>query len=61
MVKQLTDFEHQVIIVFKEHPIWGLMKCAAILLEFFSHVSRHQFSTVDSHLSEITTSLLGAW
>lgn len=41
MAKQLTDFECQVIILFKEHPTWKLTKCAEILPKF-----SHQLSPV---------------
>lgn len=53
MAKQLTDFECQVIVLFKEeHLMWRSTKCAKILPEFFSHISRYKFSIVVSRLSE---------
>lgn len=60
MVKQLTDFEGQFIVLFNEkHPTWGLSKCAEILPKCFSHISRDQFPSALSHLSEFTASFLG--
>lgn len=45
--KQLSDFERQVIILFKsENPTWGLTKCQAVLPNFFSTITRNQFNNV---------------
>lgn len=45
--KQLSDFQRQVIILFKtENPTWGLTKCLAVLPEFFSTITKHQFDNV---------------
>ena len=45
--KQLSDFERQVIILFKsENPTWGLTKCLAVLPNFFSTITRNQFNNV---------------
>lgn len=50
---QLTDFQRQVIVLFKsEHPTWGLGRCAEILPDFFSQITRHQFTLVVSRLKE---------
>lgn len=49
--KQLTDFQRQIIVLFKkENPTWGLTKCAAILPEFFQEITRHQFTNVVDRL-----------
>ena len=45
--KQLSDFQRQVIILFKsENPTRELAKCLAALLNFFSTITRHQFNNV---------------
>lgn len=45
--KQLSDFQRQVIILFKsENPTWGLTKCQAVLPNFFSTITKHQFDKV---------------
>ena len=37
--KQLSDFERQVIILYKsENPTWGLTKCLALLPNFFQRL-----------------------
>ena len=39
--KQLSDFERQVIILFKsENPTWGLTKCLVVLPNFFQRLQR---------------------
>ena len=51
MNRQLTDFERQVIILFKkENPIWGLKKCHQILPHFFEGITENQFYVVCSRL-----------
>lgn len=43
----LTDFQRRVIVLFKEEqPNWGLTKCAEILPNFFSEISKHQMDRV---------------
>ena len=50
---QLTDFQRQVVIIFKsEHPMWGLGRCAEVLPNFFSEITKHQFSLVASRMTE---------
>ena len=50
---QLTDLQRQVIVIFKsEHPTWGLGRCAEVLPNFFSEISRNQFSLVASRLRD---------
>lgn len=49
--KQLSDFQRQVIVLFKtENPTWGLTKCASILPDFFAQITRNQFSNVVDRL-----------
>ena len=39
--KQLSDFEKQVIVLFKsENPAWELTKCLAVLPNFFQRLQR---------------------
>ena len=43
----LTDFQRRVIVLFKEeHPTWGWKKCADILSNFFSDISKNQMDRV---------------
>jgi len=50
---QLTDFQRQVIVIFKtENPTWGLGRCAEVLPQFFSHITKNQFSWVVSRMKE---------
>ena len=49
--EQVTDFQHEVIVLFKtENPKWGLSKCKEILPEFFGNISQNQFPYVVSKL-----------
>jgi len=51
MPHQLTDFQRQVIILFKkENPTWGLVKCSTVLPEFFETITEHQFYGVCNKL-----------
>ena len=44
---QLTDFQRQVIVLFKEEqPTWGLTKCSEILPNFFGNISKTQVDRV---------------
>ena len=39
--KQLSDFEWQMIILFKsENPTWGMIKCVVVLPNFFQRLQR---------------------
>ena len=54
MNRQLTDFERQVIILFKkENLTWGLKKCHQILPNFFEGITENQFYAVCSLLKTI--------
>ena len=49
MPRQLSDFQRQVITLFKEeHPTWGLVKCSTVLPAFFAQITKHQFDGVSS-------------
>ena len=53
IMPQLTDLQRQVIVIFKsEHPTWGLGRCAEVLPNFFSEISRNQFTLVASRLKD---------
>ena len=50
---QLSDFQRQVIVLFKtENPTWGPVKCRQILPNFFRNITDRQFYTVTSKLQE---------
>ena len=50
---QLTDFQRQVIVLFKsEHPTWGLGKCSEILPNFFGAITKNQFTLVVKRIKE---------
>ena len=50
---QLTDLQRKVIVIFKsEHPTWGLGRCAEVLPNFFSEITRNQFSLVASRMKD---------
>ena len=52
---QLTDFQRQVIVLFKtEHPTWGLGRCAEVLPQFFEGITKNQFTLVASRVKEGT-------
>ena len=50
---QLTDFQRQVIMLFKtEHPTWSLGKCGEIQPNFFSTITKNQFTLVAKRIKE---------
>jgi predicted transcriptional regulator len=54
MNRQLTDFEREVIILFKKaNPTWGLKKCHQILPQFFNGITENQFYAVCSRLKRV--------
>ena len=59
--KQLSEFQMQVIILFKsENPTWGLTKCLAVLPNFFSTITRNQFDNVVATLKRENSEGFGA-
>ena len=52
-MSQLSDFQRQVIVLFKtENPTWGPVKCRQILPTFFGNITDRQFYTVTSKLQQ---------
>ena len=59
--KQISEFQRQVIILFKtENPTWGLTKCLAVLPNFFSTITKHQFDRVVATLKRKGPEAAGA-
>ena len=58
--KQLSDFQRQVIILFKrDHATWGLSSCANVLPTFFEKITKHQFDNLVSLLKRDGSPLAG--
>ena len=59
--KQISEFQRQVIILFKtENMTWGLTKCLAVLPNFFSTITKHQFDSVVATLKRKGPEAAGA-
>lgn len=58
---QLTDFQRKVIVLFKEeHTTWGLSKCAEVLPNFFSKISKRQMDRVVAYLKREGSPVAGS-
>ena len=52
-MSQLSDFERQVIVLFKsEHHTWGFGRCSEILPNFFRTITINQFTLVVKRMKE---------